>query len=64
VNSRCKWTNKALKKAIDAIENGTTSLKKASRHWNILLTSLFDHLYEKTRSKKPRLWGVLTLEED
>ncbi len=64
MNIRGKWTNDALEKAIDAIENGTISLKKASMHWNILLTSLFDHLYGKTRSKKPRLWGVLTLKED
>ncbi len=28
---RGKWTNEALKEAMDAIENGTTSLKKASR---------------------------------
>jgi hypothetical protein len=37
-----KWTNEALKEAMDAIENGTTSLRKASRHWNIPFTSLFD----------------------
>jgi hypothetical protein len=29
---RGKWTNEALKEAMDAIENGTTSLRKASRH--------------------------------
>jgi len=34
VNIRGKWTNEALEKAIDAIENGTTSWKKASRHCN------------------------------
>ncbi len=49
---------------MDAIKNGTTSLRKASRHWNILLTSLFDHLYGKTRSRKLGLIGVLTIEED
>jgi hypothetical protein len=27
-----KWINEALKEAMDAIENGTTSLRKASRH--------------------------------
>jgi hypothetical protein len=64
VNARGKLTNEALEEAIDVIENGTTSLKKASRHWNILLTLLFDHLYGKTRSKNPRLWGVLTSNED
>jgi len=35
VNIRGKWTNEALEKAIDAIENGTTSWKKANRQWNI-----------------------------
>jgi hypothetical protein len=49
---------------MDVIENGTTSLKKASRHYNIPLTSLFDHLYGKTRSRKLRPASVLTVEED
>ncbi len=37
---------------MDVLENGPTSLKKAIKHWNTLLTSLFDHLYEKTKFKK------------
>jgi hypothetical protein len=49
---------------MDAIENGTTSLKKRSKHWNIPFTSLVDHLYWKIRFRKVRLVGVLTLEED
>jgi len=49
---------------MDAIENGTTSLRKASRHWNIPFTSLSDHLYGKTRSRKLGLIGVLTIKED
>jgi hypothetical protein len=28
---RSKWTNETLEKAIDVIENGTTSLKKVKR---------------------------------
>jgi hypothetical protein len=32
---------------MDAIENVTTSLKKASKHWNIPLASSSDHLYGK-----------------
>jgi hypothetical protein len=44
---RGKWTNKTLEKFMDAIEN-KTSLKKASRHWNIPLTSLLDYLNGKT----------------
>jgi hypothetical protein len=35
-----------LEEAMDIFENGT-SLKKAIEHWNILFTSLSDHLYEK-----------------
>jgi hypothetical protein len=48
---------------MDAIENGITSLKKASRHWNIPFTSLFDHLYGKTKSRKFGLVGVLIVED-
>jgi len=29
---RSKWTNEALEEAMDVIENGTTLLRKASRH--------------------------------
>jgi hypothetical protein len=49
---------------MDAIENGTTSLTKASRHWNILFTSLFDHLYGKTKSIKLEPINVLVVKED
>jgi hypothetical protein len=49
-----------LEEAMDAVESGTISLRKASRHWNIPLTWLFTHLSGKTRSKKVKLVGVLT----
>jgi hypothetical protein len=62
--TRSKQTGEALEGAMDAIENGTTSLRKASRNCNIPLTSLFDHLYGKTRSRKPRPTSVLIIEED
>jgi hypothetical protein len=62
--TRGKWTNKALEKAMDVIENGTTSLRKTNKHWNIPFTSLFDHLYGKTRFKKPKPASVPILEED
>jgi hypothetical protein len=42
-----------LEEAMDVIERRTMSLRKPSKHWNIPLTSLSDHLYKKTRSKKP-----------
>jgi hypothetical protein len=49
---------------VDAIENETTSLRKASRHWNTPLTSLSNHLYGNTRSKKLGPTCVLIIEED
>jgi hypothetical protein len=55
--------HKALEEAMDVVERRTTSLRKASRHWNIPLTSLFDHLYGKTRSRKVRPTSVLTIKE-
>jgi hypothetical protein len=61
-NHQGKWTNEALEEAMDAIENGTTSLrKKVSRHYSIPFTSLSDHLYGKTRSRKPRPASVLII---
>jgi hypothetical protein len=49
---------------MDAIENGIISLRKASRHWKILITSLSNHLYVKTRSKKPGQASVLLVKKD
>jgi hypothetical protein len=49
---------------MDAIENGIISLRKASKHWNIPLMSLSDHLYGKTKCRKLAPIGVLALEED
>jgi len=51
-----------LEEAMGAIENGTTSLKKANRHWNIPLTLLFNHMYEKTKSRKFGPIGLLMVE--
>jgi small nuclear ribonucleoprotein (snRNP)-like protein len=39
-------------------------LKKTSKHLNIPLTLVFDHLYGKTRSKKTKLVGVLIAKEN
>jgi hypothetical protein len=49
---------------MDVVERVTISLKKASKHWNIPLTSACDHLYGKTRFKKTRLASVLIAKED
>jgi hypothetical protein len=61
--TRGKWICEALEEAMDAIENGTTSLRKSSRHWNVPFISLSDHLYGKTRSRKPGSTCVLVVED-
>jgi hypothetical protein len=40
---RGNWNTKDLEEAMDVIERGFTSLRKASQYWNIPLTSLSDH---------------------
>ncbi len=45
---------------MDVVECGITSLLGANKFWGIRVTSLFDHLNGKTRSRKIRPWGVLT----
>jgi hypothetical protein len=49
---------------MDVVKRGTRSLKKVNRSWNIFLSLCFNHLNEKTRSKKMELGGTLTYEED
>jgi hypothetical protein len=52
---------------ISTIENvvkGHTSFKHVSKNWNILLTSLLNHLNGRTITRKMGLQGVLTNEED
>jgi len=53
-----------LEEAVDVIENGTTSLKKVKRRWNISFTSLSNHLYGKTKFKKLGLTSMLIVKED
>jgi hypothetical protein len=62
--TRGKWTNEALEEAMDVIEGGIISLRKASRHWNIPLPSLSDHVYGKTTFRKLGIICVLTKEKD
>jgi hypothetical protein len=52
-----------LKEAMDAMERGSTSLKKIGKFWHIPLTFLLDYFNNKTRSKKLGPQGVLTNEE-
>jgi hypothetical protein len=46
--------------AMDVVERGNTSLKKAINYWNILVTSFLNHLNGKTRSMKVGPQGMLT----
>jgi hypothetical protein len=50
INQINKWTTKALKVAMDAMEKGVTFVRKVSQIWNILLTSLSDHINDNIRS--------------
>jgi hypothetical protein len=59
-----KWTSEQLEEAMDVVENGTISLRKASKQWNISLTSFFNHLYGKTRTRELGPIVILTLKED
>jgi len=53
-----------LEEAMDVIEKGTHSIRKANKSWNIPMSSLVDHLNGKTKSRKMGPKGVLTKEED
>jgi hypothetical protein len=46
------------------VKRRTCSLRKARMSWNIILSSLIDHLNKKTRSRKMGPIGVFTKEED
>ncbi len=63
VRKKKEWTNQSLEEIMEAIERGTHSLKKEKRFWNIPLSSFFDHLNAKTRSKKMGPACVLTKED-
>ncbi len=55
--------DETLKTTMDVVERGTHSLRRANRSWNIPMSSLFDHLCGKIRSRKIGPRGVLTKEE-
>jgi predicted HTH domain antitoxin len=46
------WINQQLENVIDAMERGHTSLRKASRYWNIMLTLFLYHLNGRIEIKK------------
>jgi hypothetical protein len=49
---------------MDAMEKGHTYLRKANKHWNILLTSLSNDLNGRTKTRKMGLQCVLKSEKD
>jgi len=49
---------------MDVIERNITFLQGANKLWGIFVTSLPNHLYGKTRSKKLRPLSVLTKEDE
>jgi hypothetical protein len=49
---------------MDAIMKGACSLIKVNKLWNIPITSLLDHLNDKTRCMSKKVPCVLTKEED
>ncbi len=57
------WIDETLEVAMDVIERGTHSLRKASRSWNLPMNSLVDHLHGETKFKKLGLGSVLIEEE-
>jgi len=63
-NQRGKCSSESLEAALDVVERGITSLSWANKFWGIFVTSLSNHLYGKTRSRKVGPPSVLTKEED
>jgi hypothetical protein len=64
ISPRSNWKIEDLEEAMETIEKGCTSLRKASRYWNIPLTSLPNHLTNKTMSSKRDPPGVLSTNEE
>jgi hypothetical protein len=63
-NLRGKCSSESLEVAMDVVERGIISLQGANKFWGLFVTSLSNHQYGKTRSKKIGPPGVLTKEED
>ncbi len=60
---RGMWTYEALESTMDVVENGTYSLQRTNRVWNISMSSISDHLNGKPISRKMGLGGVLIKED-
>jgi hypothetical protein len=64
IGPRSNWRTEDVKEAMDTIERGFMLLKKASQYWNILLTSLSNHLTNKTMPTKCGPLGILSIDEE
>jgi len=64
INPRGTWSKESLETTMDVVERGITSLWGANKFWGILVTSLFDHLNGKTKSRKIGPPNVLNEEDD
>jgi hypothetical protein len=49
---------------MDVVERGNNLKMKVAKYWNILVTSLLNHLNGRTRCKKVGPQDVLTKHED
>jgi hypothetical protein len=58
------WMDEALKTLVDVDKRVICSLRRASKSWNISLSSFFYHLNGKTRFRKMGPRGVFTKEND
>ncbi len=63
-NPRGKWSGELLEATMDVVERNIISLWGANKFWGIPITSFFDHLYGKTRSRKIGPLDVLMQKED
>jgi uncharacterized protein YdeI (YjbR/CyaY-like superfamily) len=61
---RGKWIDQELEETMDVMEKGHNSLMRANKHWNIPLTSLSNHLNDKTKAKTRGPPSLLTNQED
>jgi hypothetical protein len=52
MSGKGKWTYEAFEETMDAIENNNTALREESGLWSIPLNSLFNHLNDKTQTRK------------
>ncbi len=63
-NPKGKWSSESLEATMDEVERCFFFLRGVNKFWGIPITSLFDHLYGKTKNKKIGPPSVLIEEED